>query len=94
MPIAGNGRTSCGHGTLVDGINTLRCAFQHHDEVICQGPLTFAPALNDINSGVGGKERLVRQAGSELLDVEGPVQTGVKLLAIGEKADLESLASE
>jgi hypothetical protein len=59
-----------------------------------QGFLTFAPALNDINSGVGGKERLVRQAGSELLDVEGPVQTGVKLLAIGEKADLESLASE
>jgi hypothetical protein len=33
---------------------------------------------NGINpSGVGGKERLVRQAGSELLDIEGPVETGV-----------------
>ena len=33
---------------------------------------------NGINpSGVGGKECLVRQAGSELLDIEGPVETGV-----------------
>jgi hypothetical protein len=37
---------------------------------------------------VCGKERLVRQAGSEFRDVEGPVEAGVKLLAMGEKADL------
>ena len=50
---------------------------------------SFAPALNDINpSGVCGKERLVGQAGSEFRDVEGPVEAGVKLLAMGEKADL------
>jgi len=49
----------------------------------------FYGALKQIDrSGVGGKERLVRQACSELLDVEGPIETGVNVLAIGETADL------
>ena len=59
-----------------------------HAAAACCWPFSFAPALNDINSGVCGKERLVRQAGSEFRDVEGPVEAGVKLLAMGEKADL------
>jgi len=37
---------------------------------------------------VCGKERLVGQAGSEFRDVEGPVEVGVKLLEMGEKAAL------
>jgi hypothetical protein len=48
-PVAGNGRTSCGHGTLVDGINTLRCAFQHHDEVICQRWMRQMPSWSRQN---------------------------------------------
>jgi hypothetical protein len=60
-----------------------------HAAAACCWPFSFAPALNDINpSGVCGKERFVRQAGSEFRDVEGPVEAGVKLLAMGEKADL------
>ena len=47
-----------------------------------------------VSSGVGGEECLVRKPGGELLDVEWPVETGVKLLTIGEKADLVGLASE
>lgn len=43
---------------------------------------------------MGGKERLVGQAGGELLDVERSIKTRVKPLAIGEKADLEGLARE
>jgi hypothetical protein len=31
---------------------------------------------------VRGDERLIRQSGGELLDIEGPVETGVQLLAV------------
>ena len=45
-----------------------------------------------MRSGVRGEECLVGQAGGEPLDIEGLVETGVQLLAIGQKADLGSLA--
>lgn len=43
---------------------------------------------------MSGKERLVRQAGRELVDIEGAIQKRVKFLAISEEADLESLSCE
>jgi hypothetical protein len=45
-------------------------------------------------SRVRGKKRFVRQAGGELIHIEGPIQAGVKLVGIGEQTDLESLAGK
>jgi hypothetical protein len=45
-------------------------------------------------SGMRCEERLVRQAGGQLIDVERLVEAGVQLLGIDQHADLGGLASE
>jgi hypothetical protein len=44
--------------------------------------------------GVRCKERLIRQPGGELIDIERLVEAGAQLLRIDEQADLGGLASE